>query len=44
LETIVQGTANVLEALRKNDIQAITHVCASSEVFGRVSKEKLPIF
>jgi GDP-mannose 4,6-dehydratase len=43
LETNVQGTANVLEALRKNDIEAITHVCASSEVFGRVPKEKLPI-
>jgi GDP-mannose 4,6-dehydratase len=43
LETNVQGTANVLEALRKNDITAITHVCASSEVFGRVPKEKLPI-
>lgn len=43
LETNVQGTANVLEALRKNDIQAITHVCASSEVFGRVSQDKLPI-
>jgi GDP-mannose 4,6-dehydratase len=43
LETNVQGTANVLEALRKNNISAITHVCASSEVFGRVPKEKLPI-
>jgi GDP-mannose 4,6-dehydratase len=43
LETNVQGTANVLEALRKNDISAVTHVCASSEVFGRVPKEKLPI-
>lgn len=43
LETNVQGTANVLEALRKNDITAITHVCASSEVFGRVPREKLPI-
>jgi len=43
LETNVQGTANVLEALRKNSIEAITHVCASSEVFGRVPKEKLPI-
>ncbi len=43
LETNVQGTANVLEALRKNDINAVTHVCASSEVFGRVPKEKLPI-
>lgn len=43
LETNVQGTANVLEALRKNNIDAVTHVCASSEVFGRVPKEKLPI-
>jgi GDPmannose 4,6-dehydratase len=43
LETNVQGTANVLEALRKNEIQAVTHVCASSEVFGRVPREKLPI-
>jgi GDP-mannose 4,6-dehydratase len=43
LETNVQGTANVLEALRKNDIQAVTHVCASSEVFGRVPRHKLPI-
>ena len=43
LETNVQGTANVLEALRKNNINAISHVCASSEVFGRVPKEKLPI-
>jgi GDP-mannose 4,6-dehydratase len=43
LETNVQGTANVLEALRKNNVNAITHVCASSEVFGRVPREKLPI-
>jgi GDP-mannose 4,6-dehydratase len=42
-ETNIQGSANVLEALRKNEINAITHVCSSSEVFGRVSKEKLPI-
>ena len=43
LETNIQGTANVLEAMRKNGVEAITHVCASSEVFGRVPKEKLPI-
>lgn len=42
-ETNIQGTANVLEALRKNEIDATIHVCASSEVFGRVPKEKLPI-
>ncbi len=43
LETNIQGTANVLEAIRKNAISPVTHVCASSEVFGRVSKDKLPI-
>lgn len=43
LETNVQGTVNVLEALRKNDFDPITHVCSSSEVFGRVPKDKLPI-
>jgi GDPmannose 4,6-dehydratase len=42
-ETNIQGTANVLEALRKNGIGATVHVCASSEVFGRVPREKLPI-
>lgn len=43
LETNIQGTAHVLEALRFNKKNAIVHVCASSEVFGRVSKDKLPI-
>ena len=44
LQTNILGTANLLEALRKSPYKnAITHVCASSEIFGRVSKEKLPI-
>lgn len=43
LETNIQGTAHVLEALRKHEIDATIHVCASSEVFGRVPKDKLPI-
>ena len=43
LETNVQGTAHVLEALRHGAPKAITHVCSSSEVFGRVPREKLPI-
>lgn len=43
-ETNIQGTANVLEALRKHNLaKCVTHVCASSEVFGRVPREKLPI-
>ena len=44
LQTNILGTTNLLEALRKSPYKnAITHVCASSEIFGRVSKEKLPI-
>src|SRR5438552_3814665 len=42
-ETNIQGTSRVLEALRHHRKDAIIHVCASSEVFGRVPKEKLPI-
>lgn len=42
-ETNIQGTAHLLEALRLNRVEAVVHVCASSEVFGRVPKEKLPI-
>ena len=43
LDTNVQGTFRVLEALRNYAPNAKVHVCASSEVFGRVPKEKLPI-
>ena len=44
LHTNIVGTCNVLEALRKSDYKdAKIHVCASSEVFGKVPKEKLPI-
>jgi len=43
LETNIQGTAHVLEALRLNKKDAVIHVCASSEVFGRVTRDKLPI-
>ena len=43
LETNILGTAKVLDALRKLDLSPIVHVCASSEVFGRVPKEFLPI-
>ena len=43
LETNVQGTANVLEAIKKLSPEAVVHVCSSSEVFGRVPAEKLPI-
>ena len=43
LQTNIIGTSNLLEAIRFCKIDPIVHVCASSEVFGRVPKEKLPI-
>ena len=43
LDANVQGTVRVLDALRQHAPKSIIHVCASSEVFGRVPKEKLPI-
>jgi GDPmannose 4,6-dehydratase len=42
-ETNIQGTSRLLEALRQYRKDAVVHVCASSEVFGRVPKEKIPI-
>jgi GDP-mannose 4,6-dehydratase len=43
MDTNIQGTARVLEAIKNHAPSAIIHVCSSSEVFGRVPPEKLPI-
>lgn len=43
LETNIQGTNRILESLRQYSPESIIHVCSSSEVFGRVSADKLPI-
>lgn len=44
LDTNILGTERLLEALRRcSGIDPVIHVCSSSEVFGRVPKEKLPI-
>lgn len=44
LDTNILGTSRLLESLyRWGKKDAVIHVCASSEVFGRVPKEKLPI-
>lgn len=43
LETNILGTAKVLDAIKVLKLDPIIHVCASSEVFGRVPKEFLPI-
>jgi GDP-mannose 4,6-dehydratase len=44
LDTNILGTERLMEALRRcQDINPVIHVCSSSEVFGRVQQDKLPI-
>jgi GDP-mannose 4,6-dehydratase len=44
LDTNILGTERLLEVLRRcAGIDPVIHVCASSEVYGRVPREKLPI-
>ena len=43
LDTNIEGTVRVLDALKRHAKDAVIHVCSSSEVFGRVPKEKIPI-
>ena len=43
LDTNVLGTTRLLEALHEHAPESIIHVCASSEVFGRVNQTELPI-
>lgn len=42
-ETNINGTCRILEAIRQYTPQAIVHICSSSEVYGRVPPNKLPI-
>ncbi|MDA9816102.1 GDP-mannose 4,6-dehydratase [Alphaproteobacteria bacterium] len=39
----IMGTSTLLEEIKTTSPEAIIHVCSSSEVFGRVPKEKIPI-
>jgi GDP-mannose 4,6-dehydratase len=44
LDTNILGTERLLEALRRHPrIDPFIHVCSSSEVFGRVPQDRLPI-
>jgi len=44
LETNILGTCRLLETLRTfKNLDPVIHVCSSSEVYGRVPAEKLPI-
>lgn len=41
--TNILGTDRLLHCIKKANINPIIHICSSSEVFGRVNKEDLPI-
>lgn len=43
LECNVIGTTNLLEAVRICKIDPVIHICSSSEVYGQVTKDDLPI-
>jgi GDPmannose 4,6-dehydratase/GDP-4-dehydro-6-deoxy-D-mannose reductase len=43
LHTNVIGTTNLLEAARIVGLDARIHVCSSSEVYGQVTREEIPI-
>ena len=43
IDTNMQGTVRLLEALKDHAPAALIHVCSSSEVYGRVAADKLPI-
>jgi GDP-mannose 4,6-dehydratase len=43
LHTNVIGTVNLLDAIRIAGIDPVVHVCSSSEVYGQVEKDEVPI-
>jgi GDP-mannose 4,6-dehydratase len=43
LETNVVGTTNLLEAVRLSRISPAIHICSSSEVYGQVKEDEVPI-
>ena len=43
LHTNVIGTTNLLDAVRVTGIDPTIHICSSSEVYGQVTAEELPI-
>tara|TARA_B100000242_G_C43049540_1_gene490225 strand:+ start:768 stop:1784 length:1017 start_codon:yes stop_codon:yes gene_type:complete len=42
-QTNIIGTNNILTCVKRFSPKAVIHVCSSSEVFGRVSKDEIPI-
>jgi GDP-mannose 4,6-dehydratase len=43
LETNIIGTLNLLEGVRQSNSDPLIHICSSSEVYGQVEEDELPI-
>ncbi len=43
LHTNVIGTTNLLDAIRLSGIDPLVHICSSSEVYGQVNQNEVPI-
>jgi GDP-mannose 4,6-dehydratase len=43
LETNIIGTLNLLEAIKRAGLDPVIHICSSSEVYGQVLPEEVPI-
>ena len=43
LQTNVIGTLNLLDAVRITGLDPMIHICSSSEVYGQVTKDEVPI-
>ncbi len=43
IHTNVIGTTNLLDAVRLTGIDPLIHICSSSEVYGQVTEDELPI-
>jgi len=43
IDTNVIGTINLLEAVKQAKINPIIHICSSSEVYGQVTEDEVPI-
>ena len=43
LHTNVIGTTNLLDAVRLTGIDPLIHICSSSEVYGQVTEDEIPI-
>jgi GDPmannose 4,6-dehydratase/GDP-4-dehydro-6-deoxy-D-mannose reductase len=43
LETNIMGTCNLLDAVRISGLDPLIHVCSSSEVYGQVTADEIPI-